>query len=218
MFSVFQCLQQFRQSGLKRQGFIWQIPQWNLWLRLCGTHEKNAAETINKLISCKCRALISCLSGLLFIRKDLIIQKGEEGGGERPCGHLEGRPLVVAVDIVLTDSLKGGSSVSRCQAWLFFRGVGGSGEEGVGGCGIRGLPRYLCVKGHTGLAEEAKATTICVFHMHTHTHTLVHLSGPGSTYTLAHKHITSFTPICVHADCMMKDALSKMRESPHMCL
>lgn len=39
-------------------------------------------------------------------------------------------------------------------------------RRGAGGwCTLDKRPtRYLCIKGHTGLAEEAKATTMCVFH------------------------------------------------------
>lgn len=121
-------------------------------------HVMNTAEPFNKLISCKCRAFISCLFGPVYIRKDLIIQK--------PFWSPRREALALIVDIVLTDSLKGGSSLSELPGRAALWGRGGGVEGMEGGCGIRGLPRYLCIKGHTGLAEEAKATTICVFHTH----------------------------------------------------
>lgn len=63
--------------------------------------------------------------------------------------------VVLAVDIVLSDSSKGGSPLSELPGLAVFW---------AGGPGDKRPPCYLCVKGHTGLAEEAKATTICVFH------------------------------------------------------
>lgn len=62
---------------------------------------------------------------------------------------------MLAVDIVLSDSSKGGSGLSELPGLAVFW---------AGGPGDKRPPCYLCVKGHIGLAEEAKATTICVFH------------------------------------------------------
>lgn len=111
------------------------------------------------------------------------------------------------VNIVLTDSLKGGSSLSELPGLAVLGGGCGSG----GGCGIRELPRYLCVKGHTGLAEEAKATA-CLFS----TQTVARLSRPGCLRTLVHsQHIVhSYLCACgLHDErCIVKNG----GKPPHM--
>lgn len=90
----------------------------------------------------------------VLIRKSLIISK------RKPTGDTEGR--LWHSQLILFYQTTGEEEVLclSCQAWLFF------GWESVGaGCpGDKRLPGYLCVKGHTGLTEEAKATTISVFH------------------------------------------------------
>lgn len=79
----------------------------------------------------------------ILIKKDLIIPKQKLSGITKRA---------LAIDIVLSDSSKGGSPLSELPGLAVFWAVGP---------GDKRPPCYLCVKGHTGLAEEAKATTIC---------------------------------------------------------
>lgn len=97
---------------------------------------------------------LSC-QGAVLIRKDLIIAK------QRLDGDTEREAVALGVDIDLSDSSKRGSPLSElpCQA-----GPGHFWE--AGGPGDKRPHCYLCVKGHTGLAKEAKATTICVSRTH----------------------------------------------------
>lgn len=113
---------------------------------------------------------------------------------------------MLAVDIVLSDSSKGGSPLSELPGLVVFgRGWG------AGGSGDKRPPCYLCVKGHIGLAEEAKATTICVFR----TLWCSYLDLAECTHTCARTSHRSL--ISVHAGRMMKDALSeKAGKPPHM--
>lgn len=67
---------------------------------------------------------------------------------------------------------------------------------GRGGTRDKRPPCYLCVKGHTGLAEEAKATTICVFH--TLCCSYLDQWELGWVNTHIHTDITSLTHICAH--------------------
>lgn len=74
--------------------------------------------------------------------------------------------------------------------------------EVCGGCGDKRRPSYLCIKGYTGLAEEAKATTICVFQTWLCVRT--------------HTYIASLTHICVPYDerCIVR----KRCKAPPPCL
>lgn len=76
---------------------------------------------------------------------------------------------------------------ARPGFFFFFYGRGG-------GPGDKRLPCYLCIKGHIGLAEEAKATTICVFH--TLWCSYLDNRQPGWVNTHMHAGITSLTHIC----------------------
>lgn len=162
-------------------------------------HAMNTAEPFNKLISCKCRAFISCLFGPLYIRKDLIIQKG--GGG--PFWSPRREALALIVDIVLTVSLKGGSSLSE----LFY----GGGGWWRGLRDKRSAPLSLCKRSHRSGGRSKSNNHLCF----PHTLWCSYLGLALRAHLCTHN--TSVIPICAHVDCMMKDDLSKMGESTHIC-
>lgn len=84
-----------------------------------------------------------------------------------------------------------------CQAWLFWD--------------KRAAPLSLCKRSHRSGRRSKSSNRLCF----PRTHTVVHLSGLALCTHLC-THVTSFTRICAHVDCLMKDALSKMLESPHI--
>lgn len=116
--------------------------------------------------------------GHVLIRKDLIIPK------QKPAGDTKGRSLCWLLILFYQTARREEVVCLSCQALLFF---------GRRGPGDKRPPCYLCVKGHIGLAEEAKATTICVFH--TLWCSYLDHQGPGWAITHMHTGITSLTYI-----------------------
>lgn len=124
-----------------------------------------------------------------------------------PFGHLE-EASALTVDTVLTDSAKGGSSLSELPglAVLWRRS-----REWKGLWDKRAAPLSLCKRSHRSGGRSKSNNHLCF----PHTLWCSYLGLAVHAHLCTHN--TSFIPICAHVDCMVKDALSKMGESTHIC-
>ena len=109
-----------------------------------------------------------------------------------------GEALHLAVDIFQTACREEVLCLS-CQAWLFWD--------------KRAVLLSLCKRSHRSGRRSKSKNHLCFTHTNTHWCTYLGLA----LYTHLCTHVTSFTGICAHVECLKKDALSKMLESPHIC-